>query len=193
MPCLAVYKNLSRLPSLQDNEDFRALGTLIEGLEKLSEMELLPPSDQRRCLRSNSPRLLDELRVLIEPILSRRRALRSYLALARRSSAGYRRSLRIAAGFPQSCSKQPARNGIDRSRNNSQSAVRCEPDAVVIRFEDTGSGNFVTLPDYSSPFSRERMRQVWVLYVSRAILRGFGGELRFEPRADGLLLCGEFS
>ena len=63
---LVVYKNLSRLSSLQDNEDFRALGTLIEGLEKLAEMELLPPSDQSiASVELNT--LFDELRVLIEP------------------------------------------------------------------------------------------------------------------------------
>ena len=29
---LVVHKNFSRLPELQNNEDFRALGTLVEGL-----------------------------------------------------------------------------------------------------------------------------------------------------------------
>jgi len=43
---LVVHKNLSRLPGLQSNEDFRALGTLIEGLGKLSAMELRPAADQ---------------------------------------------------------------------------------------------------------------------------------------------------
>ena len=63
---LAVYKNLSRLSSLKDNEDFRALGTLIGGLEKLSEMELLPSRDHSSSSVELTS-LLDELRVLIEP------------------------------------------------------------------------------------------------------------------------------
>ena len=37
-----VYKNLSRVEGLQQNQDFHALGTLIEGLENLSMMELKP-------------------------------------------------------------------------------------------------------------------------------------------------------
>ena len=45
---LVVHKNLSRLPGLQSNEDFRALGTLIEGLGKLSTMELRPASEYSR-------------------------------------------------------------------------------------------------------------------------------------------------
>ena len=44
---LVVYKNLSRLPgSAEQRKDFRALGTLIEGLGKLSAMELSLAADQ---------------------------------------------------------------------------------------------------------------------------------------------------
>ena len=110
---LAVHKNLSRLPALQDNEDFRALGLLIDGLETLSEMELLPPLDQTLSSVELTT-LLDELRVLIEPIYQEA-GITSSLALARESSIGPRGSLWIAAGLPQSCSKQPARHGIDRT------------------------------------------------------------------------------
>ena len=63
---LVVHKNLSRLPGLQSNEDFRALGTLIEGLGKLSAMELRPAVDQHLDAIELSS-VLDELRVLLEP------------------------------------------------------------------------------------------------------------------------------
>jgi len=39
---LVVYKNLSRLDGMAENEDFSALGALIAGLENLSAMELRP-------------------------------------------------------------------------------------------------------------------------------------------------------
>jgi PAS domain S-box-containing protein len=63
---LVVHKNLSRLPGLQSNEDFRTLGTLIEGLEKLSAMESRPALDQDLAVIELS-NVLDELRVLLEP------------------------------------------------------------------------------------------------------------------------------
>jgi two-component system, LuxR family, sensor kinase FixL len=63
---LVVHKNLSRLPGLQSNEDFRALGTLIEGLGKLAAMELKPAVDQHWAAIELSS-VLDELRVLLEP------------------------------------------------------------------------------------------------------------------------------
>lgn len=63
---LVVHKNLSRLPGLQNNEDFRALGTLIEGLGKLSAMELRPAVDQHLDAIELCS-VLDELRVLLDP------------------------------------------------------------------------------------------------------------------------------
>ncbi|MGB7283655.1 MAG: ATP-binding protein, partial [Candidatus Acidiferrum sp.] len=59
-----------------------------------------------------------------------------------------------------------------------------ETDSVVIRFEDTGGG--VTAPEgLFKPFQQGADAAGLGLYVSRAILRSFGGELAFEPRADG--------
>jgi two-component system, LuxR family, sensor kinase FixL len=63
---LVVHKNLSRLPGLQSNEDFRALGTLIEGLGKLSAMELRPAVDQHLDAIELSS-VFDGLRVLLDP------------------------------------------------------------------------------------------------------------------------------
>jgi signal transduction histidine kinase len=59
-----------------------------------------------------------------------------------------------------------------------------EPNSVVIRFEDTGPG----IPDPSRlfrPFYQGADAAGLGLYVSRAILRSFRGDLRFEPRSDG--------
>jgi len=77
---LVVHKNLSRLPGLQSNEDFRALGTLIEGLGKLSAMELRPAADQHLDVIEMSS-VLDELRVSAGTVLPRG-GNRSDLALA---------------------------------------------------------------------------------------------------------------
>jgi signal transduction histidine kinase len=55
---------------------------------------------------------------------------------------------------------------------------------VVIRFEDTGVG--IASPDeLFMPFQRAAHTTGLGLYISRAILHSFGGELRFEPRISG--------
>ena len=55
---------------------------------------------------------------------------------------------------------------------------------VVIRFEDTGIG--VSSPeDLFRPFQPGASSTGLGLYVSRAIMRSFGGELLYEPRTMG--------
>lgn len=67
---------------------------------------------------------------------------------------------------------------------------------VTIRFEDTGSG--IALPEnLFRPFQRGAESSGLGLYISRAIMRSFGGDLSYEPRPEGcwfavvLPLCGE--
>jgi two-component system sensor kinase FixL len=178
---LVVYKNLSRLPGLQGNEDFRALGTLIEGLGKLSAMELRPVIDKHLAAIELSG-VLDELRVLLEP--SYREAgievvwrLQEDLPLVIADRYG------LAQVFLNlSLNSHRAMETSNRKQLTISSAV--ETDSVVIRFEDTGIG--VSTPDsLFKPFQQGSDATGLGLYVSRAILRSFGGELVFEPRVVG--------
>ena len=178
---LVVHKNLSRLPGLQSNEDFRALGTLIEGLGKLSAMELRPAVDQYLDVIELSS-VLDELRVLLEP--SYREAgievvwrLHDDLPLVTGDRYG------LAQVFLNlSLNSHRAMEPTDKKQLTISSSV--EADSVVIRFEDTGVG--VSSPDgLFKPFQQGADATGLGLYVSRAILRSFGGELVFEPRIEG--------
>jgi len=177
---LAVYKNLSRLSSLKENEDFHALGTLIEGLEKLSEMELLPSRDHITTSVELTS-LLGELRVLLEPAYREAGAaivwrLRDDLPLV----TGDRYAL-------QQVFLNLARNSQRAMESTETKQLTISSDleskSVVIRFEDTGTG--ISSPyELFKPFQQGANATGLGLYVSRAILRSFGGELRFEPRKE---------
>ena len=178
---LMVHKNLSRLPGLQNNEDFRALGTLIEGLGKLSSMELRPAADQRLDIIELSS-VLDELRVLLEP--QYREAgielvwrLQDHLPLVLADRYG------LAQVF-LNLSLNSLRAMATTEKKCLTISTSVEDDAVLIRFEDTGIG--VSSPDgLFRPFQQGADATGLGLYVSRAILRSSGGELIFEPRAQG--------
>jgi len=178
---LAVYKNLSRSPALQNSQDFHALGTLIGSLEKLSEMELLP-SSSHDLGSVELTSVLDELRVLIEPpyrdagceiiwclqddlplVVADRYGLQQvFLNLARNS--------------------QRAMTTTVQKRLRISSEV--ETGSVVIRFEDSGVG--IKSPyELFKPFQPGANATGLGLYISRAILRSFGGELKLEPRSTG--------
>ncbi len=178
---LAVYKNLSRLPELHNNEDFRALGSLVEGLEKLSGMELMPSSTSDLGTVELTS-VLDELRVLIEP---------PYY------EAGCEVIWRLQEGLPlvigdryglQQVFLNLARNSMRAMESTAEKQLTISSEAydgrVVIRFEDSGVG--IASPfQLFKPFQPGANATGLGLYVSRAMVRGFGGDLRFEPRSRG--------
>jgi len=178
---LVVHKNLAKMPELQNNEDFRALGTLIEGLGKLSAMELRPALDQH-VNTIELPSVFDELRVLLEP--SYREAgievlwqIDEDLPLVVADRYG------LAQVFLNlSLNSLRAMTESDKKKLTISSCV--EGDFVVTRFEDTGAG--VSSPaSLFKPFQQGADATGLGLYVSRAILRSAGGDLAFEPRTEG--------
>jgi two-component system, LuxR family, sensor kinase FixL len=54
---------------------------------------------------------------------------------------------------------------------------------ATVRFQDTGPG--IASAERLLPFQPGAEGSGLGLYVSRAVVRSYGGELRFEPRAAG--------
>jgi two-component system, LuxR family, sensor kinase FixL len=177
---MVVNKNLAKLPCLQTNEDFAALGTLIEGLEKLSSMELQPSPEQLRSLELSS--LLDELRILIEPAYQENR-IRIHWKIQDDLPLVFGERYGLQQVFLNvTRNSQRAMKSVEKKELIISSHV--EPDRVVIRFEDSGIG--VRSPEsLFRPFQRDAKAAGLGLYVSRAILRSYSGEISFEPRNQG--------
>jgi two-component system, LuxR family, sensor kinase FixL len=178
---LVVQKNLSRLGELQHNKDFQALSMLIQSLEKISAMELqVSPTQNAGAVELTS--VLDELRVLIE-------------------SAYHESEMEIEWQIQESLPRVWAdRHGLvqvflNLARNSQRAMQRSETkrlcvsasdegSTVVVRFEDTGVG--ISSPEnLFRPFQRGADSSGLGLYVSRAIIHSFGGELLYERRSRG--------
>ncbi len=177
-----VHKNLSRLQCLENNDDFLALGTLIEGLEKLAAMELGPGLDQTLAsveLQS----ILDELRVLIESSFQEDGITIHWQQSANDLPLVYGERYGLQQVFLNIArNSQRAMRSTSRKELSITSSVT--QDSVEIRFEDTGVG--VSSPDrLFVPFQQGADATGLGLYVSRAVLRSFRGDLRCEPRATG--------
>jgi C4-dicarboxylate-specific signal transduction histidine kinase len=166
---------------MRENEDFIALGDLIAGLENLSTMELRPSWAQSLPAIDLSS-VLDELRIVIAPPYSESGVtihwqLDEHLPLVMGERYGL---LQVFLNLTRN--SQRAMEVSENKELTVSSTV--EPGSITIRFEDTGTG----IPDVSGlfrPFQTGADAAGLGLYVSRAILRSFRGDLRHEPRDKG--------
>ena len=178
---LVVHKNLSRLVDLNENEDFRALKGLIENLEIISALGI-ESHPAVAAAPVDLSLILDELRVLIESVYLESQIviewqIPSDLPLVRADRYGL---IQVFLNL--------ARNSRRAMESGSTRRLIVQPKVegkiVVIRFYDTGCG--VSTPDsLFRPFQAEAQSSGLGLYISRATMRHFGGELRYEPQAQG--------
>jgi two-component system sensor kinase FixL len=177
---LVVYKNLSQVRDLNQHEDFRALGTLIQSLEKVSALELGPSTESAATVELTS--VLDELRVLVDSAYRDSEMEVEWQIQERLPLVWADRYGLVQVFLNLAKNSQRAMQSAEAKRLR-VSASR-EENTVVIRFADTGIG--VNSPDnLFRPFQRGADSTGLGLYVSRAIMRSFGGELRYEPRPQG--------
>lgn len=178
---LVVHKNLSQIKELESNEDFKALGSLVQSLERTSALELgstATPNGEVVELTS----VLDEFRILIES---------SYHESKIEVQWNIQESLPLVwadrYGLIQvflNLAKNSHRAMMSTVKKQLRISAREEKGTVVIRFEDTGTG--IAAPEsLFRPFLPGAESTGLGLYVSRVIMRSFGGELGYEPRAEG--------
>jgi two-component system, LuxR family, sensor kinase FixL len=178
---LVVHTNLAKVDILQDNADFEALGTVIQGLEKLSSMELSDLADQDRSSIELTS-VLDELRVLID--VSYHEAgieviwmVEDVLPLAWADRYGL---MQVFLNLVKNSRR--AMQDTKTKRLTISTSIRNE--TVAVRFEDTGVG--IAHPEtLFRSFPRDAKGTGLGLYVSRALLKSFGGDLVFVPRPEG--------
>jgi len=178
---LVVHKNLSRIKELETNEDFRALGGLLQSLERISALELGSTSAQNgEAVELTS--VLDELRILIETTYHESEInvewdIEEPLPLVWADRYG------LVQVF-LNLAKNSQRAMMSTETKRLRIAASEEDGKIAIRFEDTGIG-VVSPENLFRPFQRGAQSSGLGLYVSRAIMRSFGGELAYEPRSEG--------
>jgi PAS domain S-box-containing protein len=178
---VVLHKNLSRVPVLEHNEDFQALSSLIQSLERISALGVkASPSDAAATVELTS--LLDEVRILIEGAYGESNIevewrVQETLPLALADRYGL---IQVFLNLAKNSQRAMA------STETRKLFVRTSSDArhVMIRFEDTGVG--IAHPEnLFRPFQPGAETTGLGLYVSRSIMRSFGGELLYEPRSEG--------
>jgi PAS domain S-box-containing protein len=177
-----VHANLSRNPGLTDNEDFKALGGLVGGLEKVANHELQQSVGGEYLTRVDLHSVMDELRIVTEARL-RESEIRIQFELPARLPAVWadRHSLLQVL---LNLIKNSQRAVQDEAQKEITVSASDEGRRLVVRVHDTGAG--VAAPErLFKPFQPGAESTGLGLYISRAFARSFEADLRYESGPAG--------
>ncbi len=176
-----MCSGLSEKHGIAQDANFQGLTTLVKGLERIASVEL-HARVHLALEKVGLQQVLNDLRIVIEPdwreidgivnwvlpdqvpmvLAERHGLLQAFLNLAQNSFRAV-----------QGCSVREL-----------SIIVSVERERVAIRFLDTGPG--IPAPErLFEPFQPGADGAGLGLYVSRAMLRSYGGELRYEPQESG--------
>ena len=176
-----LITSLKRRPGAMDTEEVEGLNALVSGLEKLMSAELHPETEESFNIASLRA-VLNHLRIVIRPWFE---------------ESGIKVDWHEADFLPLVRADQPAllqvflnlvrnaRHALDLAgRKEFAISATVEDGRVLVGFRNAG----IPVADPETlfqPFQRGAAGSGIGLHVSQAILRSFGGDLRYEPMPDG--------
>lgn len=176
----AVQHNLARNPTLAHNKDFEALGSLIGGLGRIAAVDLHRNPDQASEIELAS--LIDDFKIVVGPSLAEQEVTAAWSIPTDLPPIWTERTTLIQVLLNLTRNSLRAMNDVAEKRL--QVTAWSNADSVFIDFEDNGSG--VAQPEQLfHPFQAGAQDSGLGLYLSRALLRAFGGDLQFQPSAAG--------
>lgn len=175
-----VHQNLKSASLLAGNKDFEALSSLIVALERIASVNLRQSASQ--AAEVDLTVLLDELKIVVAPSLQEEEIAVQWtvepglpLVWADRTSL-MQVFLNLIANSSRALSK--------KSHRTLSIAAYGKDGRVCVEVSDSGGG--VAHPEFLfRPFQAGAEATGLGLYLSRAFMRSFEGELRYMPLAGG--------
>jgi two-component system, LuxR family, sensor kinase FixL len=176
----AVHRNLKHTPSLAGDKDFEALGSLVDALERVASVNVQQSPSQ--ASEVDLAVLLDELRIVVAPALQEN---------------GIQSEWTVEPALPmvwadRSSLMQVFLNLLSNSvralgkKNRRSLTIRTRVEEMNVLVEVTDNAGGVAHPEHLfRPFQAGAESTGLGLYLSRAFVRSFGGELRYVAIADG--------
>lgn len=175
-----VHQSLAAGGLLAGNKDFEALGSLIQALERIASANLRQSVNQATEVDLGA--LLDELKIVIGPSLDE-----EGIALEWEADGGLPLVWADRPSLMQvflNLTTNSIRALAGRERRTLKIRAAMKGNEVLVEFADNGGG--VVHPEHLfRPFQDGAESAGLGLYLSRAFLRSFGGEIRYQPLPDG--------
>ena len=176
----AMHAQLMRDPNLAANEDFRTLGFLLEGLLRIAGLELRESNPEAEYIDLTP--VLEELRIVIESGFEEAGILIDWDVQDELPPVWAARQELLQAFLNITKNAQRAMENCAVRKLTVRAAH--EDQTVIVRFLDTGSG--VAEPErLFRPFQPGAEANGLGLYLSRAFVRSFRGDINYEPQAGG--------
>ena len=175
-----VHQNLSRNSQLSGNKDFETLGNLVIVLERIADLDLRQAANQATEVDLSA--LLDDLRIVISPSLREEAIGESWSIEPELPQVWADRStlMQVFVNLATNSIRALSRHDAPRLAI----AARSGSDHVIVDFIDNGGG--VDRPEQLfHPFQSGAQATGLGLYLSRAFMRSFGGELRYRAVPGG--------
>lgn len=175
-----VHENLSRSGVLSQNRDFEALGSLIIALERIAATELRHTGDQATAVDLRS--FFDELRIVNGPSF-REKEIAVEWHIPPDLPAAWADPHSLMQVF-LNLIKNSERALIEQADGRVRISAEVVQQRVLIHVADNGVG--IENPGLLfRPFQQNAKSSGLGLYLSRALLRSFSGDLRYEPAPSG--------
>jgi two-component system, LuxR family, sensor kinase FixL len=176
-----LVNGLMNRPGLAETQELEGLKSLVDSLEKLAYAERQPASDH--TLDTASLRVaLDHLRIVMEPAFQEKGIavywrIEENLPLVRADHHGL---LQVFLNVARNATRALE----DSARKELRIVAQLEDHHVKVRFHNSGPS--VANPEaLFKPFQPGASARGLGLYVSRAMLRSFGGDVIYEPVTMG--------
>jgi two-component system sensor kinase FixL len=177
-----IHENLVRNGVLSGNQDFEALGSLVETLNRIASMELTQSSSKPQAGVIDLSEALDDLRIVLEPCCHEA-DISVHWDIAKELPpvwADRHRLLQVLLNLTKNSER--ALRDADVKRIDISASVG--KSVVSVRVTDTGPG-ISSVPKLFQPFQHGAESTGLGLYISRAFVRSFRGELRHDPSMPG--------
>ena len=177
-----THENLARNGSLAGNEDFEALGSLVQTLAKIASLELKQSTGHAEPSLVDLHEVLTDLRIVLEPCcdesdIQLQWSIPKALPLVQADRHSLLQVLLNLTKNSQRALESAPRKIIDIS-------VTERRDGLVIRITDSGPG-IPAGQKIFQPLQKGADATGLGLYLSRAFMRSFRGELRHDAGHSG--------
>jgi PAS domain S-box-containing protein len=177
-----IYENLARSGDFGRNQDFEALGSLVEALKKIASLELRKSTGGMEAKAVSLTEILDEARIVLEHYFAESDIAVNWDVPESLPFVWADRHGLLNVLLNLAKNSQRALEGANLKRIDL--SVTAEDVMASVRFCDTGPG-IASVEKLFQPLQKGADATGLGLFLSRAFMRSFGGDLTYDGGAPG--------